>query len=84
MNKKKEEAWKRENMDWRTETDVRNEKYKVLLSVINKYDYHCTGLCDIYNMMDPRFLGNNQVEQAHIAGQRKYHTQCFVWPMAHL
>lgn len=40
MNKKKEEAWRRENMDWRTETDVRNEKYKVLLSVINKYDYH--------------------------------------------
>lgn len=61
-------------MDCRTETDMRNEKYKALLSVINKYDCHQTTVCVIDNMMDPRSLGNNQVEQAYIAGQRKYDT----------
>lgn len=50
---------KRKSMDCRTETDMRNEKYKALLSVINKYDCHQTTVCAIDNMMDSRSLGNN-------------------------
>lgn len=70
-------------MDWRTETNVRNEKYKAL-SVINKYDYPRTRVYVIDNVMDSRSLGNSQVEQAYTARQRKYGTGPFVWPMAHL